>query len=207
MKAPRASLREAFTLLEVVIAISVFAIGMIAVVGLLAPVARSVTSSSDAAAAARAADAVREKLRSMTIANVAPLLKNSTGARGHELTDLDARPDYDLTKDAQLLFASRDGSKIGTYSDPVWIDPTTKRASDRDKFFEIALIRNETLSPKSSATAATDFVLAYVARIRWPAFVADATGSVAQFGSNPTGAVKFDHGRKQVLFVAGAVTR
>jgi len=48
-----------FSLIEVVVAVAIFAIGMVSVVGLFAPVARSVAASSDAEAAARVAEAVR----------------------------------------------------------------------------------------------------------------------------------------------------
>lgn len=199
---------HAFTLLEVVVAVGVFAVGMVAVIGLLTPVARSVGDSADADAAARVADAVRAKLQTMPWATVAGMLKRTTGS-GHELTIADNRSDYDLTKDAQLLFASRDGTKVGTYGDAtLWLDPVTRRASDREKFFEVALIRNEDLSPGSEAFPdATAVVLGYTVRIRWPAFIADTATTTVQVGSNPTGSVRFDHSKKQALYFPGAVTR
>jgi hypothetical protein len=201
-----------------VIAIGIFAFGMVAVMGLFAPVARSVSSSTDGEAAARVADALRTKLQTMPAADVVALLKNST-EKGHELTDADARADYDLTLDPQLLFASRDGSKIGLYTDAIWYNPTIRSNWDGEKFFEIALIRNESLSPKpgtgsftgdGSTTLSPDaaaLVLAYTARLRWPAFVADSATTALQVGANPNSTVRFDHGRKQVLIIAGSVTR
>lgn len=214
---PALRLRGGFSLIEVVVAVAIFAIGMVAIVGLFTPVARSVTSSEDADFAARATDALRAKLQRLPFDTVAGLLK-STSSSGHELTIADARSDYDLTRDPQLLFASRDGTKVGLYSDPIWIDAGTRRNTDRDKFFEIALIRNETVSPKTSTTTDADgneivtnldptaSVLAYTARLRWPAFIPDA-GTGTQFGANPAGPVRFDHGKKQVLFVSGTVVR
>jgi type II secretory pathway pseudopilin PulG len=210
-----------FSLIEVVVAIGIFAFGMVAVIGLFTPVARSVTSTADAEVAARVADGLRLKLQTLPFATVASLLKEST-ASGHQLADNDAQPDYDITRDTQLLFANRDGTKIGLYADDVWLDPVSKRNSDREKFFEIALIRNETISPKASVVAGaegtegtevtiepdlTAAVLAYTARLRWPAFMTDGTGAVVQFGSNPTGSVRFDQSKKQVLYFAGSVTR
>ena len=62
-----------------------------------------------------ALDALRVKLQSMPFKTVAGLTKVSTSA-GHELAIIDARSDYDLSKDPQLLFANRDGSKIGVYT-------------------------------------------------------------------------------------------
>jgi hypothetical protein len=144
-------------------------------------------------------------------AAVTALLKKSTAAGGHELTADNARADYDIARDPQLLFANRDGTKIGTFADTtVWGTPN----SNREKFFEIALIRNETLSPPADPAAdppvnpdATAAFIAYTARIRWPAFVALSGAGAQQVGANPAGAVRFDHSSKLSLFVAGAVKR
>lgn len=209
--------RRAFSLLEVVVAIAIFAIGMMAVVGLFTPVARSVGTSADLEAAARVADALRAKLQSMPANDVVALLKQSTGA-GHALTEADARPDYNPTADAQILFASRDGSKIGGYNDTaLWGPRTAALNPDREKYFEIALIRNEALTPlpvpaaEGEATppdpAATAYLIAYTARLRWPAFVRDGATNAIQVGNNPAATVRFDHSMKQVMFVTGSVTR
>jgi hypothetical protein len=141
-------------------------------------------------------------------ATVAQLLKVGT-AKSHQLTDNDAKNNYNVATDKQLLFASRDGTKIGVYTDPIWRDPVTKVNSDRDKFFEIALIRNEALSPNDAAIDATAPLIAYTARVRWPSFVAVAgsTTTAIQVGANPTALVPFDHSQKQVLFVTGAINR
>lgn len=202
---------KAFSLLEVVAAIGVFAVGMIAVLGLFTPTAKSVGEIADADASSKVASAVRTKLQSLGPAALVPLLKNAK-ASGHELTEADARPDYDLTKDPQLLFVSRDGTKVGLYNDPIWIDPVTRQPSDLEKFFEVALIRNDALSPVAADAAVPPPLLyAYTARVRWPAFVPDSTPGnlrrAVQAGANPTGAVRFDHGLKHVLFFSGTVTR
>lgn len=210
---------RAFTLLEVVVAIGIFAIGMMAIVGLFAPVARSVGGSAEAEVAARVADGLRAKLQAMPVSEVVALLKKSNGTR-HELTDADNRPDYNPGNDVQVLFASRDGAKIGTYSDPMWGTRTPTFNPDRDKFFEIALIRNEVLSPLAApASDGTDpaapaanpddtaFLIAYTARLRWPSFLPEGATGAIQVGSNPTAPVRFDHSMKQVMFFTGAVTR
>jgi prepilin-type N-terminal cleavage/methylation domain-containing protein len=210
----RGATGRAFSLIEVVVAIAIFAFGMVAILGLFAPVARSVSDSADAEAAARLADVVRTRLQSMPVADVIALFKNST-SQGHELTDADQRSDYDLTADPQLLFAARDGSKIGDYGNAIWTNPTTRRNWDGEKFFEIALIRNETISPKPGSTGATaeaepDAVsplLAYTVRVRWPAFFADTATTAVQVGANPNATVRFDHSRKKVLYFAGSILR
>lgn len=210
-------MRRAFSLIEVVLAVAIFGVSLVALLGLFSPVARSVTSSADGEAAGRVADALRTKLQSMPFDTVAKLLKVSTSS-GHELVTIDARSDYDLTLDPQLVFASRDGSKVGVYNDPIWVDPVTKKNSDLGKYFEIALVRNEAISPKASTTTNDDgtsvtatpddtaVLLAYTARLRWPAFISNGTGGTVQFGAN-SGTVRFDHGKKQVLYFTGAVTR
>ena len=221
-KAPLAPIvgicRRAFSLIEVVVAVGIFAVGMVAVIGLFAPVARSVGGASDAEAAARVAESLRIKLQGMPWDQVITLLKNTT-ATSHELSVADARIDYDISKDVQLLFANRDGTKIGRYGDPIWLNPGTRRHPDADKFFEIALIRNEAISPKPGTTTtaegaavtinpdATAALLAYTARLRWPAFIPDGAAGAIQVGSNPNATVRFDHSKKQVLHVSGAVTR
>ena len=202
---------NAFTLLEVVVALGIFAIGMVAVLGLFSPVAKSVGDSADAEAATRVADLLNVKLQAQGAVAVAKLLKVSTSKTAHQLTTSDASTNYDITKDAQLLFASRDGTKIGLYGDPVWIDPATGRPSDLDKYFEVALIRNEAVSPNVAALDVVAPMLAYSARVRWPAFVLDPTPTnnrkALPLGYNPSATVSFDHSQKQVLFFSGAITR
>ncbi len=207
---PRAPATRAFTLLEVVVAIGIFAIGMVAVIGLFSPVAKSVGDTADAEAATHVADLLNVKLQSQGIDVMAPRLKVKTGATAHQLTTSDARTNYNpavLTEN--IFFANRDGTKIGLYNDAIWKDSAGNN-SDREKYFEIALIRNEVISPPPSATAPDALlpVLAYTARVRWPSFVALAGGTgSAQVGANPNGTVQFDHSQKQVLFFSGAITR
>jgi prepilin-type N-terminal cleavage/methylation domain-containing protein len=204
-----------FTLLEVVVAIGIFAIGMVAVIGLFGPVAKSVGDIADAEAATHVAELLSFQLQAQEAADLAAgtpfqslvkCLMVSTG-KSHQLTLDDTNPNYNVADPAQnqnLMFASRDGTKIGAYSDAVW------GGTDHDKFFEIALIRNETLSPVAGDTATPPpLVLAYTARVRWPAFVALA-GSPSGFqpGQGAPGAVvPFDYSQKRVLFFAGTVTR
>lgn len=207
---------SAFSLIEVVAAIGIFAIGMVAVLGLFAPVAKSVGSLADAEAATNVASLLSAKLQSQSFTDVAALLKISTGTTTHQLTTVDNTPNSDAADprtDTQLLFASRDGLKIGTYNDPVW------RGTDVDKFFEIALIRNEALLPLGDDLAdpptadpiATTLILPYNARIRWPAFVPDGTPTnpkrALPAGFNPTGNIRFNNAQKQVLFFSGVLTR
>lgn len=206
----------AFSLLEVVAAIGIFAIGMVAVLGLFTPVAKSVGTIADAEAAANVAALINTKLQGQPFADVVPLLKISSGTNRHQLTDVDGTPnspEADPRLDNQLLFASRDGLKIGPYSDPIW------GRTDVEKYFEIALIRNEALlplgddgaDPPTADPIATTLILPYNARVRWPAFVPDATPTnprrALPAGFSPTGNIRFNNSQKQVLFFSGVLTR
>jgi prepilin-type N-terminal cleavage/methylation domain-containing protein len=207
---------RAFSLIEVVVAIGIFAVGMVAVIALFAPVAKSVAGASDAEAAAVVAERLHDELarRTLVAQSFAPaiaLLKNST-ARSHEVTVADnaSGAATDPRTDARLLFASRDGTRLGAYGDvATWGSATP---NDAEKFFEITLIRNETLSPLATDTATPPpIVLAYTARIRWPAFVPDNTPTnlrrALPAGYNPTASVVFDHSQQETLNIAGAIKR
>jgi prepilin-type N-terminal cleavage/methylation domain-containing protein len=201
-----------FTLLEVVIAVGIFGVAMIAVLGMFTSVTKSVGDGADNEAATAIAPMLQIELQrrvaqAQAFDPVTQLLKHST-ARSHQLTDADNNPNAranDPRVDPQLLFISRDGAKIGGYSDPIW------GGVDNEKFFEIALIRNEAVSPNDSQTDAASLAIAYTARIRWPAFVADGSPTnplrALPAGYNPSAAVTFDHSVQRVLFVAGSVSR
>lgn len=204
--------RGAFTLLEVIVAVGVFAIGMVAVIALFAPVASSVKDSADIEAALALAAPLRAELKRRAIVDggldqIAGLLKKPAASGGHEIVEADANPNAasaDPRTDVQLLFASRDGARIGGYRDPVWGN------TDEEKFFEIAFIRNESLAATDLA-AEPRVMLPYIARIRWPAFVPDPSPTnprrALPAGFNPNSTVRFDHSVKRVLFLAGSVSR
>lgn len=183
---------------------------------MFAPVAKSTNTVIEAEAANQIGPLLQAKLQGQPLTDLGALFKIASGANRHQLTDFDNAANTnagDPRLDAQLIFASRDGSKIGRYNDAIWAN------SDVDKFFEIALVRNEVLSPPSSTTTAEDgtettvnpdetaLYLAYTARIRWPAFVPDITSPrrALPFGFNASGSPRFDHSQKQVLFTSGVV--
>ena len=199
-----------FSLLEVVAAVAIFAFGMVAALGLFTPVAKSVSNVAESEAAARVADAVRARLQAMPFDQVLNLIQEVADVRRND-GDGAYNPN-DGTKHPAVLFGKRSGD-VGIYDSAegrnAWYDsavPTPQRVADVDKFFEIDLIRNDTLSPKSGdATAA---MVAYTMRVRWPAFVRTAPTTAVQTGQNPGGGpVPFDHGRKQVVFFTGSIMR
>jgi prepilin-type N-terminal cleavage/methylation domain-containing protein len=206
----RISVACGFSLLEVVAAVAIFAVGMVAVLGLFAPVAKSISTVSDSEAAARVADGIKARLRNLPFDLALSLIQEVDDVRRND-GDGAYNPN-DGTRHPAVLFGKLSGD-VGIYDAAegrrAWYDssvPTPQRMTDAEKFFEIDLIRNDTLSPKSGdATAA---MVAYTMRVRWPAFVMTSPTTAVQSGQNPAGgAVPFDHSRKQVVFFTGAIMR
>jgi len=170
-----------------------FAVGIVAALGLLGPLAGSVAANRHAETAARVVDAIQAQLQGQSLESVARCLMTS-----EQLADKDAMTTYNPADDDLLFFASLSGDKVGRCDAALW------QNDDREKFFEIALVRNEPLSPVGNdATAAW---LAYTIRVRWPLFIASAHG-VVQPGVTPSALVPVDHSHKQVLFFTAAVRR
>ncbi len=195
--------RSAFSLIEVVAAVAIFAIGMVAVLGLYTPVAQSVSNSAEAESAARVTDTLLSRLQTLPFATAASLLKTNA-----ELQTQDARGNYNPNDGADLrvIFATL-GGEAGIY-DPAkkgWIDSAGRTLVDRDKFFEIALGRNEALAPAAGDDSAA--ILAFNCRVRWPVFRPNAAGGGVQVGANQVGTVTQDHSQQQVMFFSGFVNR
>jgi uncharacterized protein (TIGR02598 family) len=148
--------KKAFSLVEVVVAVGIFALAIVGVIGLLSPTNKAVADVADGDSASRAISAIQSGLQAVGFDQVS-----------QALLDPSAAPEY-------RFFASRSGDKVGLDGDV----PNT------EKFFEFALIRNTTLSP-SLASDSTSGYLAFTISLRWPAylpngvqFTADAQKSV-----------------------------
>jgi len=146
-----------FSLIEVIAAIALFALGVTTLIGLLTASVASTGATSDASAAANLGDLIRIELQTRV-----------ARARSLEPVNLLFRapdsPPGDPRTDSQLLFASRDGITIGAYADPIWDDGLVER------HFVIELVR---LDPGGAANPGSEFAFTanYLAVIRWPAFV------------------------------------
>ena len=202
--APRLRPLSAFTLLEVIVALGVFAVGMVGVIGLLGSVTKSGTAAGEAAAAARVADSVQARLRSLPFTAVAALLQDPAAVQKN-----DALGNYnpnDGTHPA-VLFAKLNG-EVGIYDSvktKLWLDSSGATVANADKFFEIELIRQTALSPAGTDAAAA--MLAYTMRVRWPSWLPSANGAGVQVGAGQPGTVTFDHGKQQVAYFSGSVRR
>lgn len=203
---------KGFSLVEVVVAVGIFSLAIVGVIGLLTPTTKAVSDVSDNDAASRVVGMIQAELQSIASST------NGWTAFTHATTGLlrsaDQLQSFDdnLAANAQettyksaydgapyILFASKDGGKIGVYSSPVW--GTTADSIEKkngEKFFEVSLIRNwDSTSSQGLSNPANDGAagfLAYTIRLRWPAFLPDGT----RVGENS---------QKSVLIVPAAVTR
>ena len=208
---PRLRRSRGFSLIEVIAAVVIFAIGMVAMLGLFAPITKSVATVSDSDSAARAADALRARLLALGFDRSLALVQDAPDVRKKD-ADGNYNPN-DGTKYPAVIFGKLSGD-IGIYDDTrtpkTWYDstvPLPQRVPDADKFFEIDLIRNDAISPvKNDPTAP---VVAFNIRVRWPAFLPAPGGQFVQVGANPAGggAVPYDHSKKSVLFFSGSILR
>jgi uncharacterized protein (TIGR02598 family) len=153
--------KTGFSLVEVVVALGIFAISIVAIIGLLVPVNNSVTDIRDTEDATRLVTNIQGELQKLSFATLKFVLDNPPAT------------------DADRLFSSRDGS-IVEVGDPVaqtranvW-DPQgvrTQLEEDALKFFKVELLRNTSLSPNSAPNLdANAGYLAYTIKLSWPAF-------------------------------------
>ena len=149
--------RKAFSLVEVVVAVGIFAIAVVAIIGLMVPINQSVAGVRDGDDAVRVASIVQAELQRIGITKVDTYLSGST-----------------------ILYANRNGDKIGpdAVTAPWNADvPDLNGNASVDtfeihaqKFFELTLVRNP-VSPNPLAN--TDSFLAFNIVIRWPGYTGD----------------------------------
>jgi type II secretory pathway pseudopilin PulG len=145
---------RAFSLIEVVLAVGVFAFVAVAVIGMLSPITRSVSDVAETDDATKVVSALQTGLqaevRRVGWTNFATYLTGSTE-----------------------LYASRDGTSVGLGSDTaVWDQDNPANGVQAEengrKFFAISLTRNTVLSP--SAGDGNSGFLAFNVRLAWPAY-------------------------------------
>lgn len=135
--------RKAFSLVEVVVAVGIFALAIVGVIGLLSPTNKAIADVSDNDASSRAISAIQTGLQYAGYEAVRTELIDGTPAAS----------DY-------VFFSSKSGDKVGRGGD---------FTQDAEKFFEFALIRNSALSPVSNDDTAG--FLAFTISLRWPAYL------------------------------------
>lgn len=133
-----------FLLVEVVVAIGICAAVAASVVAFLGPAAVAVRAVRDTQDAARVVNAVQSYLQRTPFSVVGSYVANG-----------------------DVLYASRGGDRIGPYASAAWNDLGTEQAlRDREKFFEITLLGNDSLPLSPGA-------LIFTLRLRWPAYAED----------------------------------
>ena len=208
---------KAFSLVEVVVAVGIFALAIVGVIGLLSPTTKAVADVADSDAASRVVGIVQNELQAL--ASKAGGWDAFTKTSNSYLRDSDQVATFDgsisatadeasysatYTAASYVFFASKDGGKVGNYSSSAWGAPADSQTDkNKDKFFEIILIRNwnagnPPATPASGlsnpANDASAGYLAYTIRLRWPTFL-------------PNGARVTDNTQKNVMIVPAAVTR
>jgi len=136
-----------FSLIEVVVAVGIFALAIVGVIGLLVPTSKNISDVADSDSASRAISAIQSGLQSSGFTTVQGNL-------------------------AKTFYASRNGDKVGASDAAIW---STTGVTNQDKFFEFTLVRNDTLSPASADPTAG--FLAFTIVLKWPAFVPSANGT------------------------------
>ncbi len=160
--------RRGFSLVEVVVAVGIFAIAIISIIGLLIPINNSVADIRDSEDASRIATNIQGELQKLSFAALKGAL------------------DFPPTDEDDIIYASRDGGIVEVGSprsqSPARInawdpsDTTTNRSGgertaleeDALKFFKVELIRNDDLSP--SGNDGTAGYLAFTIKLTWPAY-------------------------------------
>lgn len=165
---------RAFSLMEVVLSLGIFAAAIVVVLAMLGGSLRTQPDLVDRSTAIRLTDAVNGKLSALGYAAVQGLLFE---ANTNPNSPID--PKSGTTK--AVLYINKTGDKVGTYPDVIWGQPGT---NDAEKYYEAMLVRspNTVLSPAADSAGATLAQLTassvfFTVRISWPAFTSD--GAIA----------------------------
>ncbi len=145
---------KAFSLIEVVVAVGIFAIAIISVIGLLVPISNSVVDVRDGDYAARLVTLAQSQIQALGFNSLA-------GTNGY----LDKPP-------TAGIYASMDGSKLGLGDNKtLWgEDPVTKAVNRKDQFFKIELTRNTNLSGADGSKDSEAGFLAFNMKVTWTVY-------------------------------------
>jgi type II secretory pathway pseudopilin PulG len=154
--------RRAFSLVEVVVAIGIFALALASVVGLVAAVTKRVNEVSESDDASRLLVNLQAKLQAVSF----------TAIRAY----INLAPISNIPADDRI-YASRDGSLLGRGDQTaVWnVNGTAGIQAEEDalKYFLVEMRPNDALSPPGND--ATAGYLAFTVRLIYPAYLGDGT--------------------------------
>ena len=135
-----------FSLVEVVVAVGIFALAIVGVIGLLVPTSKNITDVADSDSASRVIGAIQSGLQKSGFTNI----KNDLG---------------------KVFYATKDGSKVGAIDRPgYW----TSNQEKYFKFTLVRNETLSPSSPPTADDAAG--FLAFTIVLRWPAFAPTADG-------------------------------
>ena len=156
MNTGKKSLSGGFSLVEVVVAVGIFALAIVGVIGLFAPTSRNVANVADNDSASR------------VVSSIQSALQQSGYSRIQQELSLPAPTSYYSTKSNDGNFYIASGNVVKKID-----GSTADGVSLSDLFFEFTLLRNTTLSPVSND--ATAGFLAFTISLKWPAYLPDGT--------------------------------
>lgn len=157
--------KKAFSLIEVVVAVGIFAIAIVSVIGLLVPISQSVVDVREGDYAARLVTLAQSQIQRLPFDTVKNYIRTPIA---------DGSPD--------TLYASIDGSKFGPASDTTIWNPQgnlTALQQNALRFFKIKLTPSPLSPPGNDATAG---FLAFNMEVTWTVFnpAGDAVGKPQQ---------------------------
>lgn len=181
------SRKNGFSLVEVVVAVGIFSLAVVSVLGVLAATSKSISDTNDSDYAIRLISLIQPGLQEEY--NRLALQKGADDAYDDFVSYID-----NSNADA-ILYANRAGDKIGVakttrWKDGAWVDLWTEEevtsASNNTvsinkkrpfMFFEIRLIENDGLKSKVDLQSANpkEPIIPFFVKIAWPAY--DATGA------------------------------
>ncbi|MFA6288380.1 MAG: hypothetical protein WC661_13435 [Opitutaceae bacterium] len=151
---PKTSARTAFSLVEVVVAVGIFAIGIVGVLGLLSPSIKSVSEVGDTAVANRLADNIQVELERLGFTYISDPAR--LGTSSNTLT----------------LVANRDGSRVllSTVADNDVVNGSPPGILNRNRYYGITVQQLSSLP----YTAGSGFIALSV-RVVWPYQIPNTT--------------------------------
>lgn len=146
---------SAFSLVEVVVALGIFSVGIAVVLRLFAGISESIRLVGETEAGIHAAEMLVSRLRARPFGEVAGCLMTA-----EELQRMDSAGRPGRSRDHRLFFSDPTADRIARDGDAIWA------GHEREKYFEIALVRDEHLSPLTEDEQAA--CLVFTVCVRWP---------------------------------------
>lgn len=158
---------RAFSLIEVVVATAIFAVSIVAVIGLLSPMTKRVEDVIDSEIAARLAASIQSELDRLAV------------NPGFDATAALVRPG------AIVLFADPSGTRVrlSTAADNPLIAGNPPGLAERDRFFRITL-SEQTLGGVVNPTIANMAAFPMRADVEWPYWIPVGPATVGATAAN-----------------------